>query len=204
MHGRFGSLFCQNLSRIAHGKSRVEMQDPFLNASVCSKELTGAERRSHPRYPFTAAVQAVDSAHRTVLNARISDLGRGGCYVDAFSPFPLKTGVKLRITCEKRAFEAHANVVYSKTGMGMGLAFTTVEPEQLKVLDRWLGELSGTAPFELHSGETNGNGHHKALPSDEQYFVLLERTISLVRQGGFTNEQGKTLLRSLLSQEPKP
>jgi hypothetical protein len=48
--------------------------------------------------------------------------------------------VKLRITSEKRSFEAHADGVYSKTGMGMGLAFTTVEPEQLNILDRWLAE----------------------------------------------------------------
>lgn len=48
-----------------------------------------------------------------------------------------------RITSEKRSFEAHAVVVYFKTGMGMGLVFTTVEPEQLLILDRWLAELSG-------------------------------------------------------------
>jgi hypothetical protein len=85
-----------------------------------------SERRRYPRYSFTAAVQAVDRVQRSVLNARISDLGRGGCYVDAFSPFPLKTGVKLRITSEKRSFDAHADVVYSKTGMAWGWPFTTV------------------------------------------------------------------------------
>jgi hypothetical protein len=79
-----------------------------------------SERRRYPRYSFTAAVQAVDRVQWSVLNARISDLGRGGCYVDAFSPFPLKTGVKLRITSEKRSFDAHADVVYSKTGMAWG------------------------------------------------------------------------------------
>src|SRR5260370_31750148 len=108
-------------------------------------------RRIHPRYPFTAAVQAVDTRFRTVLNARTSDLGRGGCYIDAFSPFPLKRGVKLRITNEMRSFEAHASVVYSKTGMGMGLQFTAIEPEQLTVLDKWLGELSGASPPPPHA-----------------------------------------------------
>jgi hypothetical protein len=96
------------------------MPDPFMNAGVMPTASSGAERRNYPRYPFTAAVQAVDTGQRTVLNARISDLGRGGCYIDAFSPFPVKTGVKLRITSEQRAFEAQANVVYSKTGMAWG------------------------------------------------------------------------------------
>jgi PilZ domain len=161
------------------------------------------EHRRYPRYSFTAGVQAVDTAQRSVLNARISDLGRGGCYIDAFSPFPLKTGVKLRITSEKRSFEAHAVVVYSKTGMGMGLAFTTVEPEQLLVLDRWLAELSGAAPFEPGPSEENGENHGKKTSDDEQCFALVERTISLIRQGNLTSEQGKTLLRNLLCNEPK-
>jgi hypothetical protein len=179
------------------------MPDPFMNAGFMPTASSGAERRSHPRYPFTAAVQAVDTGQRTVLNARISDLGRGGCYIDAFSPFPVKTGVKLRITSEQRAFEAQANVVYSKTGMGMGLAFTTVEPEQLVVLDRWLAELGGTAPLELGRSEESGNGHQKTPSTDEQCYAVIERTISLVRQGSLTSEQGKSMLRSLLGQEPK-
>jgi hypothetical protein len=180
------------------------MADNPMNASSRSTAVAPTEHRRYPRYSFTAAVQAVDTAQRSVLNARISDLGRGGCYVDAFSPFPIKTGVKLRITCEKRSFEAHANVVYSKTGMGMGLAFTSVEAEQLRVLDQWLGELSGTAPAELPAAEGNGKGAVKERSSDEQCFALIEHTISLIRRGSLSSEQGKIMLRNLLGQEPKP
>jgi hypothetical protein len=111
--------------------------------------------------------------------------------------------VRLRITSEKRSFEAHADVVYSKTGMGMGLAFTTVEPEQLNILDRWLAELSGAAPFEPERSESNGDSHTKEPSSDEQCYALIERTISLIRQGSLTDEQGKTLLRNLLCPDPK-
>jgi hypothetical protein len=179
------------------------MPNDSARVSVRSTASERSERRRYPRYSFTAAVQAVDTVQRSVLNARISDLGRGGCYVDAFSPFPLKTGVRLHITSEKRSFKAHADVVYSKTGMGMGLAFTTVEPEQLQVLDRWLAELSGAAPFEPERGEGNGDSQAKEPSSDEQCYALIERTISLIRQGSLSNEQGKTLLRNLLCPEPK-
>src|SRR5271156_534231 len=86
------------------------------------------ERRTHPRYHFTAAVEALDHNHRTRMNARTSDIGRGGCYVDTYCPFPLKTGVKLRLTNEKSSFVAEATVVYSQIGMGMGLEFTAIEP----------------------------------------------------------------------------
>jgi hypothetical protein len=160
-------------------------------------------RRIHPRYPFTAAVQAVDTRFRTVLNARISDLGRGGCYIDAFSPFPLKSSVKLRITNEMRSFEAHANVIYSKTGMGMGLQFTAIEPEQLTVLDKWLAELSGASPPSTHTAaEPNGHAPAKESLNDEQCYALIERTIAMIREGSLTNAQGKAMLRNLLRQPP--
>jgi hypothetical protein len=178
------------------------MPDDLIRTSDSSAAIAPGQRR-YPRYSFTAAVQAVDTAQRSVLNARISDLGRGGCYVDAFSPFPMKTGVKLRITCGQRAFEAHAQVVYSKTGMGMGLAFTTVEPEQMRILDRWLAELSGAAPMDVERGEESGEKHPTVRLNDEQCFALVERTISLIRQGNLTSEQGKTLLRNLLCRKPE-
>lgn len=53
----------------------------------------------------------------------------------------MKTGIKLRITKEKVSFEAEATVVYSKIGMGMGLAFTSIDPQQMGVLEKWLGEI---------------------------------------------------------------
>jgi PilZ domain len=180
------------------------MVEKPMSASFRPAALTPIERRRYPRYAFTAAVQAVDTAQRCVLNARISDLSRGGCYIDSFSPFPLKTAVKLRITSEKRAFEAHAKVVYSRTGMGMGLAFSSVEKEQSHVLDQWIGELSGAAPAELPAMEGNGSGAGKDRSHDEQCFALMEHTISLIRKGGLSNEQGKIMLRNLLGQEPEP
>jgi hypothetical protein len=164
--------------------------------------LDPVERRSHPRFPFTAAVQAVDCSHRSVLNARIADIGRGGCYIDAFSPFPLKTNVRLRITREKRAFEAQAKVVFSKIGMGMGLEFTGVEPTQLDVLDKWIGELNGSSDAQELLALENVSGAVAGTPlSDEHCFELVERTLTLVRQGQLTNTQGRALLRGLLRDE---
>ena len=163
--------------------------------------LDPVERRSHPRFPFTAAVQAVDCRHRSVLNARIADIGRGGCYVDAFSPFPLKANVRLRITREKRAFEAQARVVFSRIGMGMGLEFTGVEPAQLDVLNIWLGELNGTEGEEPPALESASEAVARTPLSDEHCFELVERTLTMIRQGQVTNAQGRALLRNLLRDE---
>jgi hypothetical protein len=98
------------------------MPEERQKSGNCAVAAPSPTQRAHPRYQFTATAEALDSQHRLRMSARTSDLGKGGCYLDTFSPFQMKTGVKLRITKEKVCFEAEATVVYSKMGMGMGLA----------------------------------------------------------------------------------
>jgi hypothetical protein len=51
--------------------------------------------------------------------------------------------VRLHIFRDDQEFSAKAKVLYSTGGIGMGLAFTDIEPTQRHLLDRWIGELSG-------------------------------------------------------------
>jgi hypothetical protein len=156
------------------------------------------KQRSYPRYQFTGSVEALDSHHRTRMSARTSDLGKGGCYVDTFSPFPLKTGVRIRITKEKVSFEADATVVYAKIDMGMGLQFTTIEPQQMGVLERWIGELNGTAPVDLSAQQENLAAPRNGNAALEPGYVLNELIIALMRKGTLTDEEGKTMLSRLV------
>jgi hypothetical protein len=184
------------------------MFDDRRRAAYLQGTLVPEDRRTHPRYAFTAAAEALDSQHRTRMNARTSDLGKGGCYVDTFSPFPLNTGVRIRITRDKAAFMADAKVVSSKVGMGMGLQFTSIEPQQMGVLEKWIGELSGTAPLEPagmtmldeHGQTASKNGH---APKEAGY-VLNELLLALMRKGVLTEEEGKTMLLRLLHRDFLP
>ena len=63
--------------------------------------------------------------------------------MDTINPFAKDAAVKLTVTRDNESFKTQAKVVYSKTGMGMGLLFTTAEPDQLRILGSWLNELSG-------------------------------------------------------------
>jgi hypothetical protein len=101
---------------------------------------TGADRRTHPRYAFTAAVDVVADEPGARLKTRVRDLSRQGCHVDTDSPFALGTATNVRITKGEESFEARARVVYKQPGRGMGLMFTTVEPEQLGTLNTWIAE----------------------------------------------------------------
>jgi hypothetical protein len=184
------------------------MFDERRRAALAAGRLAPEERRTYPRYHFTAAAEALDQGQRTRMNARTSDISKGGCYVDTFSPFPLKTTVKLRLTSERSAFLADATVVSSKIGMGMGLQFTSIDPQQLQVLEKWLGELSGTTPLEpaetaAFATHSNGSGKNGHAPKEAGY-VLNELIVALMRKGTLTEEEGKTMLLRLLHRDFLP
>jgi len=100
-----------------------------------------AKRRSVRRCSFVASAEVTELRSGTVLSARTSELGLGGCYVDALNPFPQDTLVGLRILRDQGIFESRAKVVYCDARFGMGLAFTEMAPEQRLVLEAWLTEI---------------------------------------------------------------
>jgi hypothetical protein len=106
---------------------------------------TGADRRTHPRYEFVAAVEVVAAESRARIETRVRDLSQQGCYVDTSNVLPLGTVTDVRITKGAQLFDAHARVVYSRAGKGMGLVFTAIEPEQRGILEKWLAESRETS-----------------------------------------------------------
>jgi hypothetical protein len=167
--------------------------------------LAPRERRAHPRYPFTAGAEVLDVRSGTRLNARISDIGRGGCYVDSISPFAVGTEVKIRITRDAHSFSSQAKVVYASMGMGMGLMFTVIEPEQRWMLEKWLAELRGEPSPGGESAEQPKDRHIEEQSEtaetthSEQSYVLNELIIALMRKRVLTDAEGKALLQKLLS-----
>jgi hypothetical protein len=99
------------------------------------------QQRAVRRCPLVASVEVTDTHSNTRLSARISELGVGGCYVDALNPFPEGTQVTVRIVRDAGHFEAKAKVVYMHPACGMGLAFTEMPKEQRGVLEEWLAEI---------------------------------------------------------------
>jgi diguanylate cyclase (GGDEF)-like protein/PAS domain S-box-containing protein len=109
---------------------------------------SGAKKRRCTRYPCSSGVEALDIQSDTRVVGRIADIANGGCYVDTINPFAVKAKVALTITKDQQSFKCLAEVVYSWMGMGMGLMFTSAEPEHLRMLDEWIAELSGDSRAE--------------------------------------------------------
>ncbi|HVB36318.1 MAG TPA: PilZ domain-containing protein [Candidatus Acidoferrales bacterium] len=161
--------------------------------------LSERERRSSIRYPFSAAADATDIASGARVASRCSDLGRGGCFVDSINPFPVGTAVSVRLTTDQNTFESRAEVVYAMPGMGMGLAFVSVEPEQLWVLESWLAKLSGRSVHEMKAPEPIHATGPIENSSPEPGYVLNELIITLMRKRVLTEAEGKALLKKLAS-----
>jgi hypothetical protein len=103
--------------------------------------LEPPKRRSVRRCPLVASAEVTDLHSGARLSARTSELGLGGCYVDALNPLPEGTLVSLRITRDQGLFETKAKVVYCDPIFGMGLAFTEMAPDQRSRLEDWLAEI---------------------------------------------------------------
>jgi hypothetical protein len=120
----------------------------------------------------------------------------------------LKSAVKIHPTREKASFTAEAKVVYSKIGMGMGLAFISIEPDELCTLDRWIGELSGSAPAKISDLPTMREYQHvgagNAYGAKESGYVLNELIIALMRRGALTEEEGKTMILRIVHRDFLP
>jgi PilZ domain len=100
----------------------------------------GADRRSYPRYAFTAAAEVITAEPGPEIRTRVRDLSQQGCYVDTDSPLALGTATDVLITKGGTSFAARARVVYNQPGKGMGLMFTAVESEHVQTLNMWIAE----------------------------------------------------------------
>jgi PilZ domain len=155
------------------------------------------EKRNCSRYPFSPAVEAIDVQGNTQITGRLSDISRNGCFIDTISPFARDVAVTLTITRESEAFKSQAKVVYSKIGMGMGLAFTTAEPKQFLVLGKWLGELSGGKVRERDSPSPNLQ-LDPVKSADHELRNLVSELIALLNRKTVVNDsEGMALLRKL-------
>ncbi len=164
-----------------------------------SAGVAAKEQRNHPRYAVSAIAEAVHLQADTRLNGRVSDLSRGGCYIDTINPFPVGADVKIRITKGNASLLAEAKVLYAASGMGMGLAFTKIEPERMQVLEEWLRELSGESPPQANALEEDTAGPVEASAGSESKYVLNELIVTLIRKRVLTESEGNALLKKLMA-----
>jgi hypothetical protein len=107
-----------------------------------------AQKRSVPRYPFSASAIVLEPITRTEVTARTSDISVRGCYVESLDRFPQNTVIRLTIEqAGGESFHTWGRVAHVRPGVGSGLAFFETSAEQRLTLEKWVGE----------AGESIGN-----------------------------------------------
>jgi PilZ domain len=94
-----------------------------------------------PRYAFLAPIQLIDIQSEKQLAGHTKDLTLYGCFAATGSSFPQGTKVRLRISRAGAHVAALGKVAHSRPDAGMGIAFLTIEPNSVPVLDSWLTNL---------------------------------------------------------------
>jgi hypothetical protein len=175
----------------------MELLNKTMYGQPTPASVEPVEKRSCPRYPFSPAFEALDLHADIRIKGRLADISRNGCYVDTINPFAKDAAVTLTISRDNQSFKTQAKVVYSKMGMGMGLLFTTAEPDQLRVLGSWLNELSGGKV----DGEEQSNLFLQpeiAKASDSDVRKIVSELIALLNGKNLLNDsEAMGLLRKL-------
>ena len=97
--------------------------------------------RLTPRYSFVVDIEVTDLQSGTQIRERAKDLSLYGCDVNTLKPFPKGTRVRIKLSHGGADVAALGRVAYARPDMGMGVVFTSIEPEDERILEGWIAEL---------------------------------------------------------------
>jgi hypothetical protein len=95
------------------------------------------------RAEFAANIVITDVMSEKQLSTRTSNLSVSGCLVSTSTPFNKGDNIRISIVHAGAKFEGFGRVIFANAD-GMGVAFTTIEPQYQAVLDRWMSDLRAT------------------------------------------------------------
>ncbi|MGE5111601.1 MAG: PilZ domain-containing protein [Acidobacteriaceae bacterium] len=101
-----------------------------------------SERRGSRRMACSGTGQVKQPGVAFPVWATIADLSMGGCYLEMVFTMPQDTPVEVKLTISSRTFAANGTVVTSHPGVGVGINFNSITPENLAVLSEIVRELT--------------------------------------------------------------
>jgi hypothetical protein len=117
------------------------MKPKTLSESAEGTVAHGVDRRQAPRYDIVAIAEVSDPDEGKLVPGRVTQVSRGGCYLDTPKTLPVGTALKVILFRDQKTFVAQAKIIHVQERVGMGLAFIDPPQDQLAILDRWLAEV---------------------------------------------------------------
>jgi len=113
-----------------------------LPTMICGNRMEPQSTRRALRHPLVVDVELIDPESGIQIRDLTKDLSLYGCGVSTATPFLAGTKVVLKMAHGREKITAFGKVVYGRPDIGMGIGFTTVEPEDQKLLEEWITELA--------------------------------------------------------------
>jgi hypothetical protein len=162
-------------------------------AAGSSKSATSeADRRTGDRHIFTAAAEIVELSSGARFSTRTTDLGPGGCFVDTLVPLPVGARVHVGVRKGKTQLDTNGVVVYSQAGLGMGIAFDSLDQSQRNALEKWLIEITGSRAIVFRDVPPKPERLASPQGGDQQAIARLVRM--LISKGLITAAEGASVL----------
>jgi hypothetical protein len=98
----------------------------------------GNERRQFPRRSCRQEAYISPSGESMRIPVTVTDICIGGCYVEMLSPLPLYSTVEVSVQLPDSVVYARGRICSSQPGLGMGIAFTGMGPDELKKLRQFV------------------------------------------------------------------
>lgn len=170
-----------------HARKRHAAETPGARTTATQD----AERRGGERQMFTASAEVIEIVSGARFSTRTTDLGPGGCFIDTTVPFPVGSKLRVNLHKGKTSFETSGTVVYSQTGLGMGIAFDQLTPERRADLKAWLIHLSGEPVAAYDSPRAPKKSVTQRSP---EYAALVRLVQLMVGKGILTEAEGAFIL----------
>lgn len=142
------------------------------------------ERRKSVRYPCSGSAEFRAEGSDVRMWGTLTDVSLHGCYIEMSSTFPVNTRADLVMDVLGIRVRLQAIVRVSYPFLGMGMAFTEIEPGQQLQLDLLIGTLAGTSsaaatsPDQEDLRSTLTAAEPKALVEELRRFFDSNRTLS--------------------------
>jgi hypothetical protein len=106
---------------------------------------SGADRRQYKRLSCSGGAEFHEVGNLLMNTAMVSDICVGGCYIETRVPLAVESRMELTLRIDDFEISGTAEVRICHPGMGMGVAFREMTPENRRLLEDLIEKLAGPA-----------------------------------------------------------
>jgi hypothetical protein len=113
----------------------------FLRGGIARVAGEKVDRSRATRQAFVANVIVTEVVTERQITGVIRNLSLFGCYVETAVPFMRGVKAQLTVIHDSQKFTVLGKVVRAEANKGMGITFTSIQPDDQTTLEKWMEKL---------------------------------------------------------------